>query len=69
MADPAFACADDESQPAPGEWSAGLASRGGAETGAEAASCDQATFVLATKDTAFMERTVTFKARLQTVRR
>ncbi|MET7697352.1 serine/threonine-protein kinase [Streptomyces sp. NPDC005485] len=67
VTDTAFTRADDETQPAPGEWSASRAASGRAETDAETAIRNQVTAMLATKDMAFMKPTVTFNQRAQTV--
>ncbi|MFF3889261.1 serine/threonine protein kinase [Streptomyces sp. NPDC001914] len=67
VADPAFTRSDDETQPVPGEWSAGRDADGTAERGTAAAIRRQVTAMLSTKDMAFMTPTVTFNRQAQTV--
>nr|WP_308404490.1 serine/threonine-protein kinase [Streptomyces sp. ATCC 21386] len=67
VADPAFTRADDEAQPVPGEWGASRYATGAAERKAAADIVDEVTAMLTTKDMSFMEPTVTFNRRAQTV--
>nr|WP_308114103.1 serine/threonine-protein kinase [Streptomyces brasiliscabiei] len=67
VADPAFTRADDEAQPVPGEWRASRGADGTEEQEAAADIADRVTAMLATKDMAFMEPTVTFNRQAQTV--
>ncbi|GAA1040117.1 serine/threonine-protein kinase [Streptomyces murinus] len=67
VAHPAFTRSEDETQPAPGEWSASHDGAGTEEHDAAVAIRDRMTAILATKDMSFMTPTVTFNRQAQTV--
>ncbi|OXY89397.1 serine/threonine-protein kinase [Streptomyces diastatochromogenes] len=65
--DPAFTRAGDETQPGDDEWRASTVAGSAAEQDVARAVRDDVTAMLATKDMAFMEPTVTFNKRAQTL--
>lgn len=67
VSDPAFTRAGDESQPTSDEWRASTVASTSEEKDVEKAIRNQMTSMLATKDMDFMEPTVTFNRRAQTV--
>lgn len=67
VADPAYTRSGDGAQPSPDEWSGGTGADSPRERDAGKAIRDRMRSILATKDMAFMDPTITFNERAQTV--